>query len=211
MKKNAKSGLFGVACLLLSQLGFSQGNASTDYKRIDVMHETKAWSFGVNVGSANVNTIDNSVFSFGVFGDYFNSPNFSLGVSLDYWNDSFNTAPDRRVEVNDLVLGGNGKFMFPDFTTGLRPFVLAGLALHRFQIDTVERDPNADPITDKFSEYDRNLADVSGELGADFGAGIFYRVQPSMDLIAELRYRRILDRSVDLDQTNYSVALSYVM
>jgi hypothetical protein len=38
-----------------------------------------------------------------------------------------------------------------------------------------------------------------------------YRVQTSMDMVAEVRYRRILDRTVDLDQVNYSVALSYVM
>ena len=86
-----------------------------------------------------------------------------------------------------------------------------GLAVHRFQINTIQRDTGADPISDRFSEYDRNLADVSGELGADFGAGASYRVQPAMELLAEVRYRRILDRSVDIDQTNYSVALSYLM
>jgi hypothetical protein len=32
-----------------------------------------------------------------------------------------------------------------------------------------------------------------------------------MDMVAEVRYRRILDRTVDLDQVNYSVALSYVL
>jgi opacity protein-like surface antigen len=115
------------------------------------------------------------------------------------------------VEVDDLVIGGNGKFMFTEFTPNLRPFVLAGLAVHRFQVDVANRDPNADPLIDKFNEYDRNTEDVEGELGADFGAGVMYRVQTSMDMVAEVRYRRILDRTVDLDQVNYSVALSYVM
>jgi opacity protein-like surface antigen len=133
-----------------------------------------------------------------------------LGLTLDYWNDSFNEGA-RRVEVDDLVIGGNGKFTFTEFTQGLRPFVLAGLAVHRFQVDVANRDPNADPLIDKFNEYDRNTEDVEGELGADFGAGVMYRVQTSMDMLAEVRYRRILDRTVDLDQVNYSVALSYVM
>jgi hypothetical protein len=32
-----------------------------------------------------------------------------------------------------------------------------------------------------------------------------------MDVMAELRYRRVLDRTLDLDQMNYSVALAYMM
>jgi hypothetical protein len=32
-----------------------------------------------------------------------------------------------------------------------------------------------------------------------------------MDVTAELRYRRILDRALDLDQMNYSLALAYLM
>lgn len=208
-----KKSLLGMTCAAVMSLAghaAAQTSVGTDYKRIDVMRDASNWGFGVNLAAADVNSIDNNVFSFGVFGNYFTTPSFSLGLTLDYWNDSFNDGA-RRVEVDDLVIGGNGKFMFTEFTQGLRPFVLAGLAVHRFQVDVANRDPNADPLIDKFNEYDRNTEDVEGELGADFGAGVMYRVQTSMDMLAEVRYRRILDRTVDLDQMNYSVALSYVM
>ncbi|MDQ3233359.1 MAG: porin family protein [Pseudobdellovibrionaceae bacterium] len=205
--------LMGMTCacfLGLSAQALAQTTTGTDYKRIDVMRDATNWAFGVNLAAADVNTIDNNVFSFGVFGNYFTAPNFSLGLTLDYWNDSFSETA-HRVEVEDLALGANGRFLFSEFTPGLRPFALAGLAVHRFQVDVANRDPNADPLLDKFNEYDRNTEDVEGELGADFGAGVMYRVQTAMDMLAEVRYRRILDRTVDLDQVNYSVALSYVL
>jgi opacity protein-like surface antigen len=208
-----KKSLMGMTCAALCGFAgqtLAQTSVGTDYKRIDVMRDASNWAFGVNLAAADVNSIDNNVFSFGVFGNYFTAPNFSLGLTFDYWNDSFSEG-SRRVEVDDLVIGGHGKFMFTEFTSGLRPFVLAGLAVHRFQVNVANRDPNADPLIDKFNEYDRNTEDVEGELGADFGAGVMYRVQTSMDMLAEVRYRRILDRTVDLDQVNYSVALSYVM
>jgi len=211
MFKHPLLGIACAGCLALTSQTFAQSYTGTDYKRIDVQRDTNNWAFGVNLASANVDSLDNSVFAFGVFGDYFTSPNFSLGMSLDYWNDSFEADGARRVEVDDLVIGGHGRFLFPDLTTGLRPFVLAGLAVHRFQVDVANRDPNADPLVDKFTEYDRNTQDVEGEIGVDFGAGVTYRVQPAMDLVAEARYRRIIDRTVDLDQMNYSVALSYVL
>jgi hypothetical protein len=210
MLKKSLMGLSCAAALAMAAEASAQTSVGTDYKRIDVMRDASNWAFGVNLAAADVNSITNNVFSFGVFGNYFTSPNFSLGLTLDYWNDSFNDGA-RRVEVDDLVVGGNGRFMFSEFTQGLRPFVLAGLAVHRFQVDVANRDLNADPLIDKFNEYDRNTEDVEGELGADFAAGVMYRVQTSMDMLAEVRYRRILDRTVDLDQVNYSIALSYVL
>ncbi len=210
MFKTSLMGMTSAAFMLIASDSFAQTSVATDYKRIDVMRDASNWAFGVNLAAADVNSIENNVFSFGVFGNYHTAPNFSLGLTLDYWNDSFSEGM-RRVEVNDLVIGGNGKFMFTELRQGFRPFLLAGLAVHRFQVDVANRDPNADPLIDRFNEYDRNTEDVEGELGADFGAGIMYRVQTSMDMLAEVRYRRILDRTVDLDQVNYSVALSYVM
>jgi opacity protein-like surface antigen len=210
MLKYSLMGMTCAAVLSLAGQAWAQTSIGTDYKRIDVTRDASNWAFGINLAAADVNSLDNNVFSFGILGQYAFDPGFSLGLTLDYWNDSFNDQA-RRVEVDDLVLGGHGKFTFTDLTQGFRPFVLAGLALHRFQVDVVNRDPNADPLLDKFNEYDRNTEDVEGELGADFGAGVMYRVQSSMDMLAEVRYRRILDRTVDLDQLNYSVALSYVL
>lgn len=196
--------------LLISTLGLSQGTSS-EKRVLDSTRRNDAWTVGANLGSSDVEDISGNVLSLGVFGDYVLDPSFSVGASLDFWNDSFNTNALRRVDVNDAILGVNGRFIFSEFTQGLKPFVLAGLAVHRFSIDTAQRDPNAEPVVDKFVSFDRKNKDISQELGADLGAGIRYRVQSSTDLAGEVRYRRIFDRTVALDQMNYSVSLSYAM
>jgi hypothetical protein len=205
--------LKGIACVCLLGLagpGWSQISSETDYQRIEIRRTPINYVFGINLAAADVNSLDNNVFAFGIFGDYFATPNFSLGLTLDYWNDSLSDQ-DRSIEVDDLALGAHGRFFFPDLPQGFRPFVLGGLAIHRLQVEVDNRSPNALLLNDRFVEYERNTRDVAGELGTDVGAGFMYRVQTSMDMLAEVRYRRILDRNVDLDQINYSVALSYVM
>jgi opacity protein-like surface antigen len=167
-------------------------------------------SAGVNITSADVDLMDDNVFAFGVFGDYYTGQNLSVGLSLDYWADEFDSSVVQRVDIENLIVGANAKFHFANVMTGLKPYVMAGLAAHRFQVSTARRDLTADS-TDVLSEYDRNLEDVEAELGADFGAGLSYNIQTAMDVMAELRYRRVLDRTLDLDQMNYSVALAYMM
>ncbi len=204
-------------CLFLGSMAlvstglFAEVRAVSEYRRNEIYHEPQSLAVGVNLATSDVRGIDNNAFSFGIFSDYFASPNVSLGLTLDYWNNSFNADSNRRVDVDDLILGGNGKFLLPNLATGLRPFVMAGLAVHRFKVDLARRDPEATQLVDKFSTYDRKTKNIDGELGADFGAGVFYRVQTAMDLVAEAKYRRILDRTVDLDQMNYSVALAYML
>nr|MDQ3235197.1 porin family protein [Pseudobdellovibrionaceae bacterium] len=119
-------------------------------------------------------------------------------------------SPTRDVELGDLVVGANGKFNFTDIAPGFRPYVLAGIAGHILQVTTTERDLNAD-ATEVLSRRDRDLEDADFELGVDFGAGLNYRIQPAMDLLGEVRYRRLFEQTLDLDQMNYTVALAYAM
>jgi opacity protein-like surface antigen len=202
-------GLFPLTCLLFAPLAYSQDTRSPQYKTASSWSEAPL-SGGVNITTADVDLTDENVFAFGVFGDYYAGQNLSVGLSLDYWADEFNSSSAQRVDIENLIVGANAKFHFTNIMAGLKPYVLAGLAAHRFQVSTARRDPSAD-ATDVLSEYDRDLQDVEGELGADFGAGLAYTIQPAMDLVAELKYRRVLDRTLDLDQMNYSLALAYTM
>jgi hypothetical protein len=68
-----KKSLLGMTCaavLSLAGQAAAQTSVGTDYKRIDVMRDASNWAFGVNLAAADVNSIDNNVFSFGVFGNY---------------------------------------------------------------------------------------------------------------------------------------------
>lgn len=208
MEKIALPLLISASCLVFSHAAFGQDTGST-YKTAPSLSD-RNWSAGVNLTSSNVDLMDENVFQFGVFGDLFTSESLSVGLSLDYWADEFNSSAAQRVELENVIVGANAKFHFPEFAPGLKPYALAGLAAHRFQVSTNRFDTSTDPA-DVLSEYDRDLQDVEGELGADFGAGLNYSLQTAMDVVAELRYRRILDRTLDLDQMNYTVALAYMM
>lgn len=206
MDKKLVSLTLCTGCVLFSMQGLAQDTAM---QRSTLA--PNAISVGANVGVADVEDISDNVFSFGAFADYALAPTFSVGATVDYWNDSFDTTGTRRVEIGDTVFGVNGKFKFPDVTTGLKPYALAGLAVHRFSVDVGDRDPNATSIEDKFTEFDRKNKDVNGEFGVDFAGGLQYAVQPDIDVTGEVRYRRVIDRTVALDQLNVSAALSYSM
>lgn len=209
MQKSSLPVLFPLSCLLFAPFAYSQDASSPQYKTASAWSEAPV-SAGVNITTADVDLTDENVFAFGVFGDYYTGQNLSVGLSLDYWADEFNSSSAQRVDIENLIIGANAKFHFTNIMAGLKPYVLAGLAAHRFQVSTARRNPNAD-ATDVLSEYDRDLQDVEAELGADFGAGLSYTIQPAMDLVGELKYRRVLDRTLDLDQMNYSLALAYMM
>jgi hypothetical protein len=208
MSQNIRS-LATAAFLLASTEGFTQDRSGRQYENVQST-SARASSVGVNLTSTAVDIANDNAFGFGVFGDFHMSPSFSTGLSLDYWNERFSSSPARDVELGDIVLGANGKFNFTDVAPGFRPYVLAGLAAHILQVTTTERNVGADPA-DVLSRRDRDLEDAEFELGVDFAAGLNYRIQPDMDLIGEVRYRRLFEQTLDLDQTNYTVALAYTM
>lgn len=206
MYKNALTSTLCTGCVLFSIQGLAQ---DTSMERSTLA--PNPISVGANIGIADVEDVNNDVFSFGAFADYELAPSFSVGATVDFWNDSFDATGTRRVEIADTIFGVNGKFKFPDVTPGLQPYALAGLAVHRFTVDVATRDPNATAIEDKFTEFDKNTKDVNGEFGADFAGGLVYAVQPDIDVTGEVRYRRVIDRTVALDQLNFTAALSYSM
>jgi len=206
MHKEVIKFMLCTGCVLLSMKSVAQDTA---IERTTPMASPIA--VGANVGVSDVEDVGNNVFSFGIFADYEVAPTFSVGATVDYWNDAFNATGNRRIEIDDTIVGLNGKFRFPDVATGLKPYALAGLAMHRFSVDVNERDPNAEPIIDKFDEFDRDTKDVAGEIGADFAGGVIYTIQQDLDVTGEVRYRRVIDRTVALDQMNFTAALSYTM
>lgn len=208
MKKKVTKLMLCAGGLLASAQGFAQDTAM---ERLSPSALPNTLSVGANIGVADVEDVNGNIFAFGVFADYALAPSFSVGGTVDYWNDAFDASGDRRIEVEDTAFGINGKFKFPDVAAGLRPYALAGVALHRFAVDVGQRDLTADPVVDKFSEYDKETADVNGEFGVDFAGGVQYAVQNDIDVTGEVRYRRIIDRTVALDQLNFTAALSYAM
>lgn len=210
MDKKMISSLAAVAFVMTSYEAFSQDRSSRQYESIQATGGVRSTSVGVNLTSTVVDITDENAFAFGAFGDFYMSPALSVGLSLDYWNDEFSSSPTRDVELGDTIIGVNSKFNFSDFAAGFRPYVLAGLAGHILQVTTSERNLNAD-ASDILSSRDRDLEDADFELGVDFGAGLNYRIQTAMDLVGEVRYRRLFERTLDLDQMNYTVALAYSM
>ncbi|HYX37104.1 MAG TPA: porin family protein [Oligoflexus sp.] len=210
MNQTMITSLAAAAIVMTSHEAFCQDRGTGQYETIQATGATRSTSVGVNLTSTDVDVFDDNAFAFGVFGDLHMSPAFSVGMSVDYWNDEYRSSATRDVELGDVVIGANGKFHFTDLAAGFRPYVLAGLAGHVLQVTTSERNTAADPA-EVLSARDRDLEDADFELGTDFGAGFNYRIQSNMDLVGEVRYRRLFEQTLDLDQRNYSLALAYAM
>jgi len=209
MNKTMLTALTTAAFVMTSYDVFCQ-ERSGQYENTQSAGGVSSRSVGVNLTSTSVDVLNENAFGFGAFGDFSMSPTFSVGLSLDYWNEEFRSSPTRDVELGDLVVGTNAKFNFIDTPTAFRPYALAGLAGHILQVRSSDRNLTAD-ATEVLSSRDRDLEDADFELGVDFGAGLNYRIQPAMDLVGELRYRRLFKQTLDLDQMNYTLALAYTM
>jgi opacity protein-like surface antigen len=161
---------------------------------------------GARLGFVDVESLGDPVMSYGAFGDYALDNNFLVGGTLDYWNKSSGTIGDVSVQVSDLTLGANSKYIFTNVNVPFRPFALAGLAVHRFAVreGSVDEDGGIDKLDAKYK-------DIEAEFGLDFGGGAMYRLQRSLDVLAEIRYRTLTDSGVDLGQLAFSGGVSYLM
>ena len=163
---------------------------------------------GARIGLNDVDGLDDTVASFGAFVDYSVGNNVLVGGTLDYWSDSSGSMFNQSVDVSDLTLGANGKLIFTGVNVPMRPFLLGGLALHRIDVSYSEQDVTDRNVVDRFKE---RYSDSDSEFGIDVGGGVMYRLQRSIDLLGEVRMRRLNDRSIDLDQLAFSGAVAYVM
>lgn len=189
---------------LISAAAFGQANVAGSRTAPHTREGTTI--VGVRIGAADVETLGDMVFQYGATGDFALADNFLVGGSLDYWSRSSIGVEDSKVEINDLALGANTKFVFTNVSVPFRPFALAGLALHRYSVKVSERNEGDQPELDKYDQVDN---DVAGRLGVDLGGGIMYRLQPQVDLAGTILYRKMTDTTIDLDQLAFTGGLSY--
>lgn len=159
---------------------------------------------GAHLSILNVQTL-NMVFGYGIFADYALNRNFLVGGTLDYWNQTSAPIDVSRVQISDLALGGNAKLVFTNVKVPFRPYALAGVAMHRFDVSTGEA------TGERINKLRSVSREVVGKFGIDLGGGFMYRVAENADLAGELRWRSLADTSADLNQLALTGGLSYAM
>jgi len=160
---------------------------------------------GAALGLTSVQTIDGLVFSYGATGDYAVGTNLLVGGTLDYWSRASSAVEESRTQISDLAFGVNSRFVFTDVSVPFRPYALAGIAIHRFAVNVAAE--SGDRIN--------KLKDVSqtavGKLGIDIGGGVLYQVQKATDLAGEIRWRRLIDTTAELNQFAFTGGLVYAL
>lgn len=155
---------------------------------------------GARVGITDVENLGDPVISFGVFGDTALDNDFLLGGNIDYWEKSSGTLTQDRVNVNDVSLGVNAKYLFSQMVPPLKPYVLAGLSGHRI----------ASKTTATVNNVTETETAITNEVGVDLGGGVMYRVQERVDVLGEARFRNILGGTA-YDQVAFTGGISYLM
>ena len=162
---------------------------------------------GARLGTVDAQSLGGLAIGYGVFGDYSIVNNVLVGVTLDYWSNSAGTLNGNGVEVSDVALGAGGKLLFTNVNVPFRPFVSAGVAMHRFTASMREQETEINHAN--IDKFNHTYKDIENEPGLDVGAGAAYRLQKSVDLLGELRYRRMLNPGLNLDQVSVAGALAY--
>ena len=157
-------------------------------------------SVGARIGNQSVDAVGGSTLSYGAFADYGIAHNVLVGGAFDYWSNSSGSLTNNSITLSDFTTSANAKLLITGLTSTFRPFVLGGLAYHNFTVSTARGSSVL---------QDRKLEAVRGRVGFDIGAGAMYRIQTAVDLIGEVRLRRMAQRDVNLDQVAISGALAY--
>jgi opacity protein-like surface antigen len=197
--------LTGTLTLAGSAYGQTRSDGVAAERRAPVTSQPDSVLVGARVGIVDAESIGNNVGVYGATADYVMSRNFLVGGSLDYWSNSTGTISDNKVDVNDVSIGANSKFVFTETNTSFRPYAMAGVALHRVSISYSQAEASQG-AANSYAEKDQ---DVSARFGVDVGGGVLYQVQRSFDLNGNLVYRKLADESPDLDQLQVSAGLAY--
>jgi opacity protein-like surface antigen len=165
----------------------------------------KSIGFGAQVGSVSVEDLDDMVMSFGAFADYALDKQFTVGASVDYWDETSGQISDNPVEVSNFVVGLNGRWIFTNVNAPVQPYALVGLAVHRIEVSISERVGDQREI----DQFEQTYEDVEGELGSDLAAGVMYKFDNRINAQAEVRFRSLFDDKVNFDQVAYTGSLAY--
>lgn len=164
-------------------------------------------TLGVRLGMVNVSNLNNGLISYGAYGDQTVSDNFLIGGSVDFWSLSTGGLSESAVAINDVAIGGNGKFIFTNARATFKPYALAGLALHRISISEGELVDGNSPL----NKYREKNNDVSTQASIDLGAGALYNVQRQVDVNGLLVYRQMASSGANFNQFGLSAGVGYRM
>jgi opacity protein-like surface antigen len=188
--------------LALSGVALGQNQTGAQVSRPS--YDQGAIGIGARLGSTNVERVSDLALQYGAFADYALSNNLLVGGGVDYWSQSEGLEEIGIVETSDLSVSAHGKFLF--LRDGVvRPFALAGLALHRFETNVSQ---GSGGVEVEAASEDEDT-DVLGQFGADLGAGVIVRIQQNFDAIGEVRARTLFDTSVERDQMTFTGGLAY--
>ncbi|MCX6117277.1 MAG: hypothetical protein NT027_07030 [Proteobacteria bacterium] len=189
---------------VLTNVALSQEISTSRYTPSAAAGQT---TIGARIGMVSVNTIDSNLGSYGAFGDYTLDDRIVVGGSVDYWGMSTGNVAEDRISVNDLSIGGNGKFIFANVQSAFKPYLMAGLAGHRLSSSQSRIDDDSSSI----NRYRERNNSVSTEASLDTGGGAIYTVQKNMDLTGQVLYRRMLASSSSYNQLGLTAGFGYRM
>ena len=137
---------------------------------------------GARAGLVSINSAGMTL-SGGGYAEYELAKNIILRPSIDYWQKPTGNRA-LSITLSDLAIAGNVKYVFEAPTLGLKPYLVGGLAMHRFGITT------------SFSGDDAlgrgyGIEGSSMNLGLDMGGGGSYHISTGKELTAELMLRTI--------------------
>lgn len=199
-----KNFVAGLMCLVTGAVAYGQKNVESSKKSIQAADQT---TIGARLGIVNVSSLDNGVISYGAFGDHTVDNRVVVGGTLDYWSMSTAGVSATAISINDVSVGGNGKFIFTDVKSSFKPYATAGLSMHRLSLSKSE---TAD--TDSaMARYREKNNDVSSSVGIDVGGGVVYNVQPQIDVNGQVLYRRLTNPGVNFNQLALTAGVGYRM
>lgn len=188
--------------LIASTTAVAQSDGATSSTRTHAVVHQAPNQAGVRVGMSKVEQLGDPVVTYGVYTDYAVGDNLLAGGAVDYWDKSTGTIADTTVRASDLSAALDLKYIFTNVTQSFRPYLVAGAAAHRFEIR--EKANQTKPLESSYR-------DAVGKFGLDYGGGVSYRFDRSMDAVGEIRYRNIMDSSVALSQLAFTGGLNYIM
>lgn len=200
VKNLCLAGLLG----LIGQTAYAQMEGGANNQE-DGLVDSESFAAGVRIGTVNVDSLTDNVWSYGGFVDYGLSNQLSVGGSLDFWSDTSGILAENPAEVRSFTLGAHSRWVFTNFDLPVRPYGLAGLAVHRIRIALSERTDEEIAIA-RFREV---YSDSEVRVGIDLAGGVLFAVDDNVDVIGEIRYRNLLDDKIGFDQWAFSAALAY--
>ncbi len=199
-----KNFLSGLMIFLTSSFAFGQRDVESAKKSPLAANQT---TIGARLGIVNVSSLDNGVISYGAYGDHTIDNRVVVGASVDYWSMSTAGVSSTAISINDVSVGGNGKFIFTDLKSAFKPYATAGLSLHRISLSKSE----ASDTDSALARYREKNNDVSSNVGIDVGGGVVYNVQPAIDVNGQVLYRRLTNPGVNFNQLALTAGVGYRM